>query len=177
MTLVVETAGRSADLAAPLRDVVRSMDAGQPMFGVMTMEDFFDQRATKSLVLLIEPIAAMGLIGLVLALVGLYGLIAYSVGLRQREIGIRMAIGADHSNVRRMVLRQGIVLAGAGVAIGLFLSLLAGKPTTALIGSAGFNLPLVVVVALVLLGVAALGAYLPARRASLLDPNLVLRQE
>ena len=131
----------------------------------------------KLLNVLLEMMLGMGLLGLALALVGLYGLMTYSVGLRQREIGIRMAIGADARSVLRMVLRQGLVLAAAGVAIGVLLSLLAGKPTTAIIGSAGFNLPLLTLVCIGLLAAAGLGAYIPARRASRLDPNMVLRQE
>jgi len=177
MTLMLQTAGPSAAAATPLRELVRSMDAQQPIFGVRTMEEFFDQRATQTLDLLNDAIAGMGVLGLVLALVGLYGLMTYSVGLRQREIGIRMAVGAAQSSVLKMMLRQGMVLAGTGVAIGLFLSILAGNSTTAMIGTSNFYLPLVALVCFGLLAAAALGAYIPARRASLLDPNVVLRQE
>jgi len=177
MALLIETTGPPADMAAPLRTLVRSLDAGMPVFGVLTMEDYFDQRARRLVNVLLEVMLGMGLLGLALALIGLYGLMTYSVGLRQREIGIRMAVGADQSSVLRMVLRQGMRLAVTGVVIGLLLSLLAGKPTNAVIGSAGFNLPLLALVALALIGMAALGAYIPARRASRLDPNSVLRQE
>ena len=76
-----------------------------------------------------------------------------------------------------MVLKQGMVLASSGCVIGLVLSLVAGRPATALIGSSYFNLPLVAMVAAALLAVAALSAYIPARRASLTDPNIILRQE
>lgn len=177
MTLMLETSGRPSDLSGPLRNMVRSLDAGQPVLGISTMEEFFDQRAKKLLGVLLQVILAMGLLGLVLALVGLYGLMTYTVGLRQREIGIRLAIGADQSSVLRMVLKHGTMLAAIGVVIGLLLSVIAGKPTTAILGSAGFNLPLLVLVAFALLATAMLGAYIPARRASLLDPNVVLRQE
>lgn len=177
MTLLLQTAGPSSGAASPLRELVRSMDAQQPVFRVRTMEEFFDQRATQTLGLLNNTIAGMGLLGLVLALVGLYGLMTYSVGLRQREIGIRMAVGAAQSSVLKMILRQGMVLAGTGVAIGLILSILAGNSTTALIGTSNFYLPLVALVCFGLLAAAGLGAYIPARRASRLDPNIVLRQE
>jgi ABC-type antimicrobial peptide transport system permease subunit len=96
---------------------------------------------------------------------------------RQREIGIRMAIGANPATVVKMVLKQGMILAGSGAVIGLVLTLAAAKPTTALVGGRGFNLPLVALVTVALLAMAALGVYLPARRASLVDPNTVLRQE
>jgi macrolide transport system ATP-binding/permease protein len=177
MTLLLETEGPSAGLAGPLRDLVRSLDSRQPIYGVRTMEEFFDVRAHKTLGLLVEAMAGLGVLGLVLALVGLYGLMTYSVSLRQREIGIRMAVGADPPTVVRMVLRQGMVLAGSGVVVGLALSLAAAKPIAALAEGRGFNLPLVALVTLALLAMAALGAYIPARRASRVDPNTVLRQE
>jgi len=76
-----------------------------------------------------------------------------------------------------MVLKQGLILAGAGIVIGLVLSLAAGKPTAAMVGGRGLDLPLVALVALALLAMAVLGTYIPARRASRVDPNTVLRQE
>jgi len=177
MTLLLETEGPSAGLTGPLRDLVRSLDSRQPIYGVRTMEEFFDVRAHKTLGLFVEAMAGLGILGLVLALVGLYGLMTYSVSLRQREIGIRMAVGAAPATVVRMVLRQGMILAGTGVLIGLALSLAAAKPIASLAEGEGFNLPLVALVTIALLAMAALGAYIPARRASRVDPNTVLRQE
>jgi len=177
MTLMLETEGPSAGLAGPLRDLVRSLDSRQPIYGVRTMEEFFDVRAHKTLGLFVEAMAGLGVLGLVLALVGLYGLMTYSVSLRQREIGIRMAVGADPAAVVGMVLKQGMILAGSGVVIGLALSLAAAKPIAALAEGHGFNLPLVALVTIALLAMAALGAYIPALRASRVDPNTVLRQE
>jgi predicted permease len=177
MTLMLETEGPSAAAAEPLRDLVRRLDSRQPIYGVRTMEEFFDVRVTKTFGLFTKLLGGLGILGLVLALVGLYGLMAYSVSLRQREIGIRMAIGADPAGVVRMVLKRGMLLAGSGVVIGLLLSLAASKPTAAMVGGRGFNWPLVALVTLALLGMAALGAFIPARRASQVDPNTVLRQE
>jgi predicted permease len=177
LTILVETAGPSSAAAGPLRDVVRSLDSGQPMYGIRTMEEVFDQRATKTLSILTEAIGAMGLLGLILAMVGLYGLMSYSVSLRSREIGIRMAIGAGRSGVLGMVMRQGMVLAAAGVSIGLLLCLLASKAVTTALSVPSFNLPFVALVTAGLVAAAALGAYVPAWRASRLDPNAVLRQE
>jgi ABC-type antimicrobial peptide transport system permease subunit len=119
----------------------------------------------------------MGLLGLILAMVGLYGLMSYSVSLRAREIGIRMAVGAGRSGVVGMVMKQGMVLAGAGVALGLVLCLLASKAVTAAVGVPSFNVLFVALVTAGLVAAAALGAYAPARRAARLDPNVVLRQE
>src|SRR5580700_5652596 len=142
MTLVVATAGPSTTAAGPLRDVVRSLDPGQPMYGVRTMETDFDERASE-IGIFTEAIGVMGLLGLILAMVGLYGLMSYSVSLRAREIGIRMAIGAGRSGVLGMVMKQGLVLAAAGVSIGLLLCLLASKAVTFALGVPGFNLPFV----------------------------------
>jgi ABC-type antimicrobial peptide transport system permease subunit len=177
MTILLQTAGPSATMAEPLRETVRSLDPGQPMFGVRTMEEIFDQRANQTLGILTEAMAGMGLLGLVLAMVGLYGLMSYSVSLRSREMGIRLAVGADRAGLLSMVLKQGMALAAAGVVIGLLLCLAASKAVTAALGVPGFNLALVAVVAAGLVAAAALGTYAPARRASLLDPNTVLRQE
>jgi predicted permease len=177
MTILIETAGPSSAAAGPLREIVRSLDVGQPMYGVRTMEEVFDQRATKTLGILTEAIGAMGLLGLILAMVGLYGLMSYSVSLRAREIGIRMAVGAGRSGVLGMIMKQGMVLAAAGVSIGLVLCLLASRAVTAALSVPAFNLPFVVLVTAGLVAAAALGAYAPAWRASRLDPNVVLRQE
>ena len=176
MTIMVATAGPSSGAAGPLRDIVRSLDAGQPMYGVRTMEEVFDERANE-LGIWTEAIGAMGLLGLILAMVGLYGLMSYSVSLRAREIGIRMAIGAGRSGVLGMIMKQGMVLAAAGVSVGLLLCLLASKAVTFALGVPSFNLPFVALVTAGLVAAAALGAYAPARRASRLDPNVVLRQE
>ena len=177
MTILVETAGPSSAMAAPLRETVRSLDASQPMYGIRTMEEVFDQRATKTLGIFTEAIGAMGILGLILAMVGLYGLMSYSVSLRSREIGIRMAIGAGSSGVLGMVMKQGMVLAAIGVSIGLLLCLLASKAVTAAVGVPSFTVPFVALVTAGLVVAAALGIFAPARRASRLDPNAVLRQE
>jgi ABC-type antimicrobial peptide transport system permease subunit len=177
MTLLLETAGPPGDLTGALRETVRSIDSTQPMFGISTMEEFFDQRSRGMVRVLIEVIAGMALLGLLIALVGLYGLMTYSVGLRQREIGIRIAVGAEPSGVLRMMLRHGLVLALTGIAIGLLLTALADRALTAALGMPAFNVPLLVGVVAALVATTGLGSLLPARRASLVDPNIVLRQE
>ena len=176
MTLMLHTAGAPGAFTGPLRDLVRSLDPGQPVIGIRTMDEIFDQRARGTLGVLIKTIGGMGILGLILALVGLYGLMTYSVGLRQREIGIRMAIGADRGGVMKMVLKQGLFLAGTGVAIGLAILLAVSKPVMSLVGARSLDWILLALTAAGLLAAAAVGAYLPARRASLVDPNIVLRQ-
>ena len=177
MILLLQTEGPSAAATQPLRDLVRRLDSRQPIYGIRSIEEFFDVRVTKTFGVVLQAIAGLGILGLTLALIGLYGLMTYSVSLRWHEVGIRMAIGADPAAVVRMVLKQGMALAGSGVLIGLLLTLVTGKPTAALVGARGFHWPLVALVTLALLAMAALGAYLPARRASRADPNIVLRQE
>jgi predicted permease len=177
LTLMLETEGPPAKEAGRLRDLLRRLDPNQPIFAVRTMQDVYDLTVRQRMDIIREIIGSLGFLGLVLALVGLYGLMSYSVSLRHHEIGIRMAIGADPAAVVKMVLRQGMVLATSGVAIGLVLSLAMSKLTAALPGGHAFDLALIAPVPLALLAMAALGVYFPARRASLVDPNTVLRQE
>jgi hypothetical protein len=119
MLLLVRTSGGDpAGVAAPIRAIVQGLDANQPVYNVNTLDMFYQQRAVAVPMMVITLVTCMGLIGLVLALVGLYGLMAYSVGRRTREIGIRMAVGADRNQVLKMVIRQGLILAVTGVAIG-----------------------------------------------------------
>ena len=181
MILVAESdRGDAAGMAPVLREVVRALDPEMPVFDVRTMQDFFDARAVKLPNMLIETVAALGLASLVLALVGLYGLVAYTVSRRTREIGIRVAIGADRRSVLWMVLRQGLWLGGVGVAAGLLVSLVA---TRVLASSTWFLAlthiqPLIyVVIPLLLLGVTLLATWTPARRAASVDPMQVLRDE
>jgi predicted permease len=177
MMLLAQSQGDAAALAAPLRQMVRSLDADQPIYNVRTIEEYLDMRVRKFFTWLTEAIGALGFLGLALAMVGLYGLMTYSVSRRMREIGIRMALGADRVNVIKMVLKQGLNLAGIGVGIGILLCLLFSRALTAGLLVPSFNLTMLALVSLALLGVAALGAYVPARRASSVDPMTVLRQE
>jgi hypothetical protein len=103
---------------SPLRNAVRGLDVNQPVFNMRTFSSFYRQQAVGPQLLVIRVASAMGLLGLTLALVGLYGLVAYSVARRTREIGIRMAIGAARSDVVLMVLGQGMVLAATGILAG-----------------------------------------------------------
>jgi ABC-type antimicrobial peptide transport system permease subunit len=128
---------------------------------------------------LITAIGGMGLMGLGLAIVGLYGLVAYAASRRTREIGIRMAIGADQTAVLKMVLRHGLVLAAAGLVVGLAASVGAGQLLAAAFpsGSDQRDLGALLIVIPIVLAVTFLAAYVPARRASRTSPMLALRQE
>ncbi len=176
MTLMVESTGDAAALTASVREVVRGLDPDLPVFDVVTMENFYRARAVQVYQIIIQAVASMGLMGMGLALAGLYGLMAYAVSTRTREIGIRMAIGANRGEVLRMVLRQGFVLALSGMAAGLVLSAgVARLLRSTFPGDSPLGAYLVVTPAV--FAVTMLAAYLPARRASRVDPITALRCE
>jgi len=177
MTLLAQSSGDAAALAQPLRQMVRELDVNQPVFDVRTFDDFYQFRAVGQPNVVIRTVGMMGLMGLVLALVGLYGLVSYAATRRSREIGIRMAIGAARGTVLRMVLRQGVVLALIGIAIGLAASVGAKRLLNTIFTGDEVDFVTYLLVAPALLAVTALAVYIPARRASRIDPMRVLRYE
>jgi predicted permease len=182
MTLIAESESDSAALASVLRQAVKNMDPNMPVYGVRTMDDFYKQRAIKTGTIIMQTIGGLGVMGLLLAMVGLYGLVAYSVSRRTREIGIRMAIGADRTKVARMVLKQGLILALIGIAIGVIGSVEANKVLGLMFGgSTAMSTEEAVIIFLLmpltLITVTLLATYAPARRASLIDPMRALRDE
>jgi predicted permease len=179
-TIMLHTDGDPAAFAGPLRAAVRALDANVPVFGVQTMQDFYNASSVSVTNLLIEIVGGMGTMGLVLAIVGLYGLVAYSVNRRTREIGIRMAVGARAGAVLLMVMRQGLWLAAAGTLFGV-----AASAATSGVLRAAFPFPEVprvdittyLLVVPTLFTVTLLAAYIPARRAARIDPLRALRQD
>jgi hypothetical protein len=146
---------------------------------VRTMEQFYRMRAVSIFKVLVTIVGAMGLMGLGLSIVGLYGLVAYAVSRRTREIGIRMAIGAGRASVLRMVLRQGMGLALAGLAVGLVASVGAGDLLQAAFPSGDDQRDVVALMLVVpiVLAVTFLAAYIPARHAARVNPIQALRCE
>ncbi len=181
MTVVAEAGTPDAAALAPvLREVVRGIDPDMPVSNTRTMQDFYTQRAIKTPGIIAQSVAGLGAMGLILAMVGLYGLISYSVSRRRREIGIRMAIGADRRKVIRMILGQGLVLGSIGVSIGLIASFFACRAVMTVAFIASFdhlNYALFPAIAIPLLAVTLLATFAPARRASLVDPMRALRDE
>ena len=179
MVLLTESAGDPSSLVGPLRNVVQGLDRTQPIYNVRTMDEFYQMRTITIFNVITGTIGAMGIMGLALAIVGLYGLVAYATSRRTKEIGIRMAIGAGRTAVLRMVLRQGLVLAVAGLVIGL----LAGAGVERLMQAAfpsddnSFHPMALVLVTPIVLAATFVAAYLPARRAARLDPMKALRYE
>ena len=177
MTLLAESSGDPLSLVTPLREVVHSLDANQPIYDVRSYGDFYKTRAISTPRLIIETVAAMGVMGMVLAMIGLYGLVAYSASRRTREIGIRMAIGAPRTAVLRMVLHQGLVLALSGLGVGLVASFGAERVLHAMYSGSRTDYATYLLVAPTLLAITLLAAYIPARRASRVDPMKALHYE
>ncbi len=185
MTLLAESVAQDAGAIAPVvREVVRGLDPDMPVYDVRTMHDFYTQRGVKTPAIIAQMVAAMGVTGMVLAVVGLYGLVAYSVSRRTREIGIRIAIGADPRKVVWMVLRQGLQLGAAGVAVGLVVAVFTCRAVAAGAWGGGTDSSFnrvgalhFVAVGLMLLTVTVAAALAPALRAARVDPIRALRDE
>jgi predicted permease len=176
-TLVIRTAVPPAGLASDIRQAVRSVDPGLPLYQVMTMEDVIaSSLASRRLNLWLLGIFAG--IALVLSAAGLYGVISYLVAQRTREIGVRIALGAQTRDVIRMVMSQGARLTAAGVALGLLGALAFTQVLASLLYGVSARDPLTFAgVAALLAAVALLATWLPARRAARVDPMVAIRKE
>jgi ABC-type antimicrobial peptide transport system permease subunit len=178
MVLLVRSDRESGALLGPLREMARTLDASVPAYDAQTIETFYAARVTTIGTVMTRLIGGMGVMGLTLTMVGLYGLVSYNVSRRTREIGIRVAIGATHRRVLGMILRQGMIPALSGVIVGGVLSTVVTRLLRTLVplnskydgGTFAIVVPLVVVVTLV-------AALVPARRAAKVDPTEALRCE
>ena len=173
----LRTAIDPASFVPQIRSVVGQMDDSLPIFQIRTETQQIDRQLFQER-LIARLSGFFGLLALVLACIGLYGLLSYEVARRTREIGIRVALGACQSDVLRLVIGQGIALAAVGAAIGIGLAL----GVTRFLGSMLYNVgaadPITFAgVAVLLAGVAALACYIPARRATRVDPLVALRYE
>jgi putative ABC transport system permease protein len=179
MSLIVETVSPdAAPLAAPLRDIVRTLDVNLPVLHAQTFAQMYRERAIAVPLMIMQIVATMGLLGLALALIGLYALVAYSVARRTREIGIRMAIGAGKGDVLRMVMRQGLMLSIAGIAIGGIAGIVVARLLTAVLAGVGSpSTATYVIVPVALMSLTMAASYVPARRASRVDPLEAVRYE
>ncbi|HVB87121.1 MAG TPA: ABC transporter permease [Candidatus Dormibacteraeota bacterium] len=177
MRLVVKSRVDPASLISAIRAAVATIDKDQPIFAISTMNQLVsDSVATRRITLVL--LGLFSALALVLAAIGIYGVISYSVAQRTHEIGIRMALGAQHTDVLRMVLKQGAKIAIAGVAIGVAASLGLMQLMSSLLFGVSAGDPLTFTgVAILLVLVALLACYIPARRALRVDPMVALRYE
>jgi len=176
-TVTARTEGDPAAMTMAVEDAIRSMDRGIPISDVRTMNQLVAQSlAYRRFSMLLLGIFAA--IGLILALVGVYGVISYSVTQRLHEIGVRMALGAARRDVFKLVLGNVVKLAGIGLAAGFVLSLLVSRWLAQVAVGVSSTDPETFMSVFVLLAIAALAAgYIPARRATLIDPATALREE
>jgi putative ABC transport system permease protein len=177
MFLVVRAQSDSLSLMPALRNAVQSLDKNQPVYRVTTMEQLLARSvaARKFSLLLMALFAALAL---ALSAIGLYGVLAYAVTQRRREIGIRMALGAQRNDVLKMVAKQGMALALIGIAVGLSASFALTRLMKTLLYGVSPTDPLTfAVIALLLVFVALLACWIPARRATKVDPITALRFE
>ncbi|MEZ5287308.1 MAG: ABC transporter permease [Vicinamibacterales bacterium] len=177
MRLIVRAGSDPETLIPALRQAVRRVDPALPLFDVQT----FEQHLAFSFFLFEMAATLLGVFGAtasLLAALGLYGVVAQSVGMRTREIGVRMSLGASAADVRRMVVGQGLALAAAGVAVGLALAaVVAGLFAGQLVGVSPYDPPSYLATVVLLVAITAAACYLPARRAARLDPVRALRVE
>jgi predicted permease len=177
MTVILKASGDPNQLIAAVRQQVKAIDPDQPIYSIRTMDEIrAESVASERLILTLLSIFAG--IALVLAIVGIYGVMSYSVTQRTHEIGIRMAIGAQPRDVFRMVIGQGMMLALIGVAIGLLLAFaLTRLMTTMLFGVEPTDPATFAAIAVLLTVVALVACYVPGRRATKVDPVISLRYE
>jgi len=175
LNLIVRTAGEPQAMVKAVEGAVFALDGSQPVTAIQTMDEILEAgaaqpRFTTSL------LAGLSLAALVLAMVGIYGVIAYSVSERTQEMGIRIALGANRGDILRLVLRQGMTLAGAGIAIGIVASLALTRLLSSLLYGVSATDPLTFAAgAALFVAVAFAASYVPAIRATRVDPIVALR--
>jgi putative ABC transport system permease protein len=177
MLLLVRTSGSPASLAGPIRRAVAALDPDLPVSDIRTLDERLDQSVAQPRVSMIV-LGIFAVMALVLAAVGIYGVLSYTVTQRTRELGIRMALGAESKSVMRLVVGQAMTPVLIGVILGLAGAWGATRLMSSLLFGVSATDPLTfLAVALFLLVVAALASWLPARRATMVDPLIALRAE
>ena len=177
MTVVVRGRGDPAQFATPARTNVSALDPNLPIYQVRAMRDVVDTTlATPRLVALVS--ASFAAVALLLSAMGLYGVIAYQVAQRTREIGVRVALGAQRTDVARLVVRQALALVAAGCAVGAIGAVGAIRLVRQQLFGVGPGDPVVLVgVTVALLGVTLVASAIPARRAASIEPLIAMREE
>jgi predicted permease len=178
MALLVRSNGDPLQLVPAVKEVVRKMDPNMPLLHTMTFEDVYLNRAIRGPAVAMKLVGAMGIVGLVLTVAGLYGLVAYNVSRRTREIGIRMALGAARGDVLRLMMGRGMVLVAIGTAIGITMGFGVERMMNSMLFNAGgVDFVAYAVVVPLLFVVTMLAAFVPARKAARIEPTRALRYE
>jgi predicted permease len=176
LSVVLRTSLPAASLEPQIRHEIQSIDPTLPVFGVASMNDVLD-RSLASRRFSADLVGGFAGLAALLASIGIYGVLAYLVAQRSREIGIRMALGARREDILRMFLHRGVVLAGVGVVVGLvFAASSASVIASLLYGVRPHDPAVFLIVPLLLFTIAILASYLPARRATKVDPLIALRE-
>ena len=176
VSVVLRTSLPATALEPQIRHEIQSIDPGLPVFNVSSMDDILD-RSLASRRFSADLVGGFAGLALLLASIGIYGLLAYMVGQRSREIGLRMALGARREDILKLFLRKGVALAGAGIVAGVVFSASAASLMASLLYGVRPHDPAVfVIVPVLLFAIAVLASYLPARRATKVDPMIALRE-
>ncbi len=176
VNVLLRTSLPAALLEPQIRHEIQSIDPGLPVFNVVSMNDILD-RSLASRRFSADLVGGFAGLAVLLASIGIYGLLAYMVGQRSREIGLRMALGARRGDILGMFLRKGVALAGVGIVAGvIFSASTASMMASLLYGVRPHDPAVFLIVPLLLLAVAALASYLPARRATKVNPIAALRE-
>ena len=173
----VKTEGNPVDLEPVVENAIHQIDSRLPVFDVRSMRESTQMASTFAVIE--SALAGMfALIGLVLAVTGIYGVVAYRTQMRTHEIGVRMALGASRVDVLRLVLLQGLWLTGIGLAVGLIAAIAATRLVASMLFEVKAGDPATYIGVAALIGTVSLAAsYIPARRAARVDPASALRQE
>jgi putative ABC transport system permease protein len=176
LSVVLRTSLPAASLEPQIRREIQRIDPTLPVFGVASMNDVLD-RSLASRRFSADLVGGFAGLAVLLASIGIYGLLAYMVGQRSRDIGIRMALGARREDILKMFLHRGVVLAGVGVVVGLVVAAsFAFVMASLLYGVRPHDPAVFVMVPLLLFAVAVFASYFPARRATKVDPLIALRE-
>jgi ABC-type antimicrobial peptide transport system permease subunit len=177
MFLVIRTGSDPIQMTQAITREIEALDPEMPVFDLSSMDErLYDSLARRRFAMLL--LGAFAVIALVLAAIGIYGVMVYSVNQRTHEIGIRMALGAQRRNILALVIRQALILASIGTAVGLTGAFALTRIMSSLLYGVSATDPLTFVMTpLVLGGTALLAAYVPARRAAKVDPMAALRCE
>jgi putative ABC transport system permease protein len=174
MSVVARTPLPASLLESQIRSEIQSVDPALPVFNVRSMTDVMDVSIAPRR-FSAELVGVFAAVAMLLSSIGIYGLLAYMVGQRSHEIGIRVALGAQRPDILKLILGKGLLLAGTGIAIGLILSAISAPMIAGLLyGVHPIDVIVFVTVPLILLVVAFLATYIPARRATMVDPVIAL---